>query len=397
MRRALIIGGGIAGTVTAIALKKAGVEPVLHEAYDRTAEGVGAYLTLAVNGLDGLGQLGLKDVVRSKGFDTPRIALHLGNGKKLTELPLGGPTTGDTVSQTITRSDLYLELREEAARQGITVEYNKRLVGAENTGEGVRAQFADGSTAEGDLLIGADGLRSQVRRIIDPDAPAARYLPLLNTGGFAEGIRIDSEPGVMNMVFGKQSFFCYFYHPNGQVGWFANPPRKVKPTRAELAATSGEQWRAELVRLFQPDQMPAVDIIKATPEIYPPWVTYDLPKVPTWHRDRMIIIGDAAHAVSPASGQGASMAIEDALTLGRCLRDVPGISPAFAAYEDLRRERVEAIVAQGKRTGGSKAVGPVGRVIRDFILSRVFSKPAKKDPTEWMWNHHIHWDAPVAA
>ena len=74
MRRALIIGGGIAGTVTAIALKKAGVEPVLHEAYDRTAEGVGAYLTLAVNGLDGLGQLGLKDVVRSKGFDTPRIA-----------------------------------------------------------------------------------------------------------------------------------------------------------------------------------------------------------------------------------------------------------------------------------------------------------------------------------
>jgi 2-polyprenyl-6-methoxyphenol hydroxylase-like FAD-dependent oxidoreductase len=250
------------------------------------------------------------------------MALHLGNGKKLTELPLGGPATGDTVSQTITRSDLYLVLRDEAVRQGITVEYNKRLVRAENTGEGVRAEFADGNTAEGDLLIGADGLRSQVRRIIDPDAPAARYLPLLNTGGFAEGIRIDSEPGVMNMVFGKQSFFCYFYHQNSQVGWFANLPRKVEPTSAELAATSEEQWRAELARLFQPDQTPAVDIIKATPELYRPGVTYDLPKVRTWHRGQMIIIGDAAHAVSPASGQGASMAIEDALTLGRCLRDV---------------------------------------------------------------------------
>jgi 2-polyprenyl-6-methoxyphenol hydroxylase-like FAD-dependent oxidoreductase len=397
MRKALIIGGGIAGTVTAIALKKAGVEPVLYEAYDRTADGVGAYLTLAVNGLNGLGQLGLKDVMRSKGFDTSRIALHLGNGKKLTELPLGGPATGETVSQTIMRSDLYLELRDEAIRQGITIEYNKRLVSAENTGEGVRAEFADGSTAEGDLLIGADGLRSQVRRIIDPDAPAARYLPLLNTGGFAEGIRIDSEPGVMNMVFGKQSFFCYFYHPNGQVGWFANPPRKVEPTSAELAATSGEQWRAELVRLFQQDQTPAVDIIKATREIYRPWVTYDLPKVPTWHRGRMIIVGDAAHAVSPSSGQGASMAIEDALTLARCLRDVSGISPAFTAYENLRRKRVQAIVAQGKKTGGSKAVGPVGRVVRDFVLSRVLSKPAKKDPTKWMWDHRIVWDTPVAA
>jgi 2-polyprenyl-6-methoxyphenol hydroxylase-like FAD-dependent oxidoreductase len=91
------------------------------------------------------------------------------------------------------------------------------------------------------------------------------------------------------------------------------------------------------------------------------------------------------------------MAIEDALTLARCLRDVSGISPAFTAYENLRRRRAQAIVAHGKRTGGSKAVGPVGRVVRDFVLSRVLSKPAKKDPTKWMWDHRIVWDTPVAA
>jgi 2-polyprenyl-6-methoxyphenol hydroxylase-like FAD-dependent oxidoreductase len=398
MKRALVIGGGIAGTVTAIALKKAGLDPVLYEAYDRTADGVGAYLTLAVNGLDTLGELGLRDVVRAKGFDTPRMAMLLGNGKKVAEFPLGGPTTEGTVSQTIIRSDLYLTLRDEAVRQGVTVEYNKRLTNAENHGDGVRATFADGTNADGDLLIGADGLRSQVRRIIDPMAPAARYLPMLNTGGFAEGIRVDSEPGVMNMVFGKRAFFCYFQHPSGQVGWFANPPRKIEPASAELAAITPEEFRAELVELFEADRTPAVDIIKATPKIYPPWVTYDFPTVPNWRTDRMIIVGDAAHAVSPASGQGASMAIEDAVTLGRCLRDIPDLPQALAAYESLRRERVEAVVRQGKRNGSAKVVGPVGRVVRDFFITLIFSRMAgKKDPNEWAWNYRIHWDERVKA
>jgi 2-polyprenyl-6-methoxyphenol hydroxylase-like FAD-dependent oxidoreductase len=108
----------------------------------------------------------------------------------------------------------------------------------------------------------------------------------------------------------------------------------------------------------------------------------------------MIIVGDASHAVSPASGQGASMAIEDAITLGRCLRDEPGIPQAFAAYEELRRTRVEAVVAQGKRNGDEKAPGPVGRIIRDLFLTHAFGKPAagKEDPNEWMWNHRIRWE-----
>src|SRR3989442_10218978 len=97
-------------------------------------------------------------------------------------------------------------------------------------------------------------------------------------------------------------------------------------------AIAADQWRTELLELFERDATPAADIVRATPTIFRGWNTYDFPTVPRWHRDRMIIVGDAPHAASPASGQGASMAIEDAVVLAKCLRDVPGIEAAFAAW-----------------------------------------------------------------
>ncbi|HET6707587.1 FAD-dependent oxidoreductase [Amycolatopsis sp.] len=396
MTRALIIGGGVAGTITAIALHEAGHEPVVFEAYDRDSEGVGAFLTLAVNGLDALLPLGLKDVVRSVGFDSPRMSIGLGNGTRLAEFPLGGALPDGTVSQTVLRSDLYVALRDEAARRGVRVEYGKRLTDASQTNTHVSAKFSDGSHTEGDLLIGADGLRSRVRTIIDPHAPSPRYVRLLNTGGFAEGLDLPDEPGVLNMVFGRRVFFCHVVSPDGRVWWFANPARRTEPTAAELSGLTGENFRKELLDLVARDRTPATEIIRATRRIYPAWPTYDFPTVPVWHRGRMVIIGDAAHATSPAAGQGASMAIEDAVTLGKCLRDVPDVERALAAYEGLRRERVEAVVAAGKRNGDDKVIGPVGRVVRDFFIKRAFSKPFDEDPNAFMWNHHIDWDEKVA-
>ncbi|RSN37397.1 FAD-dependent oxidoreductase [Amycolatopsis sp. WAC 04169] len=395
MAKALIAGGGIAGTITAIALHETGHEPVIHEAYDRTAEGVGAFLTLAVNGLDALGPLGLKGLVKGLGFDTPRIKMQLGDGRELADLALGGQLEDGTVSQTVLRSELYIGLRDEAVRRGIEIRYGKRLADARETGDGVLATFEDGSSAEGDLLIGADGLRSRVRTIIDPKAPSPRYVPLLNTGGLAEGVRLDDEPGVMHMTFGKRLFFSHVVHPDGRVWWFANVPRKREPSPADLAVTT--TWREDLIRGLAVDRTPAVEIVRATREIYRPWATYDFPSVPTWRTDRMVIIGDAAHATSPAAGQGAAMAIEDAVTLARCLRDVPSIPKALAVYEGLRRERVEAVVERGKRNGDDKAAGPVGRVIRDFFLTRAFRNLPKEDPNAFMWRHRIDWDAPVAS
>ncbi len=397
MARILVIGGGIAGTITAIALREVGHEPVLYEAYDRDAEGVGAFLTLAVNGLHALGHVGLTDVIKRVGFDTPKMAISLGDGVPLAEFGMGEPLADGTVSQTVRRSDLYLALRDEAAKRGIRVEYGKRLVAADQTASQVRAEFEDGTEAVGDVLIGADGLRSRVRQQLDPNAPAARYVPLLNTGGFAAGLRLATEPGVMQMIFGKRVFVGYVVHPDGQVWWFANPAHRAEPTAAELSRLTGDEFRATLLGLVADDRTPAAEIIRATEYIHPAWSTYDFPSVPVWRNGRMAIIGDAAHATSPAAGQGAAMAIEDAITLARCLRDLAAPEDALAAYEGLRRERVEAVVARGKQNGDDKITGPIGRIVRDAFLRRAFRKPAREDPNAFMWQYRIDWNAPVEA
>ncbi|MFD4675635.1 FAD-dependent monooxygenase [Lentzea sp. NPDC058450] len=379
---ALVAGGGIAGSAHALALVKAGITPVVYEAYDRTADNAGVFLTLAVNALDALRALDLD--VHDLGFDTPRITITSGSGRRLGELPYG-------TSRTVKRADLYRALREEALLRGVRFEYGKRLADAQDTADGVLATFTDGTTATGDLLVGADGLHSRTREIIDPDAPGARYSGLLNTGGYARGVAVDSEPGMMNALFGRRCFMAYTAHPNGEVWWVANPP---SPT--ELTAITPAEWRSRLTELFRRDRGPAVDIIAATDRIHTGWNTYDLPTMPRWHRGRMIVIGDAAHATAPSIGQGAAMALEDAVVLAMCLRDSPDVTSAFTSYERLRRTRVERVVEQGNRTGGWKALGPVARIPRDLIMS-VAMKRMRHDPSQWIYDHHIDWHEPVSA
>ncbi len=224
----------------------------------------------------------------------------------------------------------------------------------------------------------------------------ARYIPVLNIGGYAGGVRVPAEPGTFRMIFGKRAFFGYAVHPSGEVWWFANPPRADEPTGAELAATSTERWKKMLTDLFDEDDTPAARIVNATPGRLAGWATYDLPSVPTWHRGPIVIVGDAAHAAAPSSGQGASMAIEDAVVLAKCLRDLPDIRQAFAAYERLRRARVERIVAHGARTSNSKAAGPVARVLRDLMMPMVLKRVAGNGTLAWMHDYHIDWHEKVA-
>jgi len=121
-----------------------------------------------------------------------------------------------------------------------------------------------------------------------------------------------------------------------------------------------------------------------------------MPPVPTWHRGRVVLVGDAAHATSPSSGQGASLAIESAVELARCVRDLP-VAQAFVAYEGMRRARVEKVIAQTARVNNDKAPGPVGRVLRDLlfpIAMRTFYDQERM--TGWIHRYAIDWGTPVS-
>ncbi|TDW18667.1 FAD-dependent oxidoreductase [Kribbella kalugense] len=390
--RVLIMGAGVAGTVVALAAQKAGLDPVVYEAYQESA-GLehGIYLGVAVNGLAALRVVDAHQVVLDAGFPSGRMSFFSGTGKKLGAMAMGPVLDDGLVTHTIRRSDLYRGLAAETVRRGIRIEHGKRLTGARPVaGGGVVVEFADGTTAEGDVLVGADGVHSVTRKVIDPANPGPRYTGLGNTGGFARGVELDAEPGSYVMVWGKRCFFGYTVSPDGEIWWFANPPSKAELSPGELRAPG---LRERLVALLAVDRTPGAAIVEASAE-FKLSNQYDLPAVPTWSRGPMVIVGDAAHAVSPASGQGVSLACEDAVTLARCLRDAADVPAALAAYELERRSRVERVVKWGAGMNNTKKQGPVGRVARDLVLPLILKKggsPAELARMNWLFAHQSVW------
>lgn len=397
IRTAVIAGGGIAGPVTAMALQKAGIDATVYEARPADAQDRGVFLTLASNGIDALRVLDADRDVLEAGFPTPAITLRSGTGKRLGETAIGVTLEDGTTSHTLRRADLFGALRDEALARGIRFEHGRKVVSAVSEADGVRVVFADGSEARGDVLIGADGVWSTVRRLVDPGAPSPAYQGLIGTGGYARGVSVDAEPGRFEMIFGKRAFFGMVAAPDGEVWWFANVPRASEPSRGELAAEGGEAWRSRLLELFADDAGPATAVIAATPELEPMSPFHAVPCLPAWQRGRMVVVGDAAHAPSPTSGQGASLSIEDAVVLATCLRDAPTVSEALARFESIRRPRVERIVKWAARMNSSKAAGPVGRVIRDAVLPLMLRAPGAARAQRSMFEHRVEWDARAVA
>jgi 2-polyprenyl-6-methoxyphenol hydroxylase-like FAD-dependent oxidoreductase len=206
------------------------------------------------------------------------------------------------------------------------------------------------------------------------------------------------------MMFGKRCFFGIIPTPTGGAVWFANPPEPQEPAAGRLEQISSRAWRSRLAALLADDRGPVADLarraVRTTPEPMRAWPTYDLPTVPRWHRGAIAIIGDAAHATAPSAGQGAALALEDAVIIAQCLRATADPESAFATFDKLRRKRVEKIVAHGNRGSTSKAVGPAGRVVRDAILPLVFRHLSSNNgaATRWITDHHIDWSStPIAA
>ncbi|XVQ12960.1 FAD-dependent oxidoreductase [Spirillospora sp. CA-255316] len=394
-RTALVIGGGIAGTVAAMALRRAGVEPVVYEAYAGTADGVGGQLTLAPNGLAALEAVGAAEAVRGVGQPMSHSVMLDGAGRRIGVMRgLDGLPPG----QALWRYDLYRVLQDRALEEGVRIEHGRRLVDVEEGPDGITARFADGGTATGDLLVGADGIRSTVRTLIDREAPGPEHVPLLNLGARAD-IAVDAEPETAYFVFGDRAFLGYWVQPDGTTAWFGNVPHREPMTSAQAREVPNEEWMRRLREIYAGDR-PGRELVESTPaeRLFVLGTTQIMPDVPRWHRGRMVLVGDSVHAPSPSSGQGASLAAESAVELARCVRDMPDLGEAFAAYERLRRGRVRRVAARAARTNGSKTLGPAALAMMKLMMpvaTRTFMTPERTLGEEHRFR--IDWAAPVAA
>ena len=387
-RKSLIVGCGIAGPVLAMFLMRAGIDPAIYEGRPEPKDEAGFFLNLAPNGLDVLDTLGIKEDIEAVGTPTTSIVFQNHRARRLGENP--------ETTTLLKRGLLNKVLREQAIRRGVAIEFGKRLKDVEITPQRtVIARFEDGTEARGDFLVGCDGIHSRTRRSIIPDAPEPRYAGIIDTGGFTSTAGVPPSGGVMRMTFGTKGFFGYQVLSSGEIFWFQNSVQATEPDRKKLEAIANDQYRQKLLDMHRHDHKPIAKIIRSTESRIGRWPSYDMPSLPTWHEGPVCLVGDAAHATLPSAGQGASMALEDAIMLAKCLRDLPDAERAFAAFEALRKDRVEELVKAARRNGSRKSpTNALTRGIRDLVLP-FFLKIGVKN-SQRAYSYRVDWDEKVA-
>lgn len=392
-RRAIIIGCGVAGPAIALFLKRAGIEAEIYEAAGPEEAQSGLFLNVARNGLRILQELGADGPIRENGIAMHSMRMTNSKGKLLGVM---GSAAGEPEGYTVKRNVLHGALREEALRQGIKIEFGKRLQSLRTAPDGktVTAYFHDGSSVSGDFAVGCDGIHSQTRKCILPDAPAPTYTGLISFGGYLHR-KVPHVQGAQHLVFGKRAFFGYTVSRSGEIYWFGNIEYPGLPTRRELMSIPQAEWRAKINDLYKDDMDPVPDIVRGTEGDILFYPIYDMPPLAQWHNGPVVLLGDAVHATSPNAGQGASLALEDAMVLAKCVRDFPDLNEAFLRYRDLRKERVERIVKYSRQIGSRKhATNPVQVFFRDLMLP-VFLKQAGKQSNAWLYDYRVDWERPV--
>ncbi len=361
--RVVIAGGGVAGTACAVALAATGAEVTLYEAQADPAGPVGSFLSLAANGLRGLDVLGALDAVRAAGFAVPRQRMWAGNGKLLGDVARARPAQDPMISVTLMRSDLVSVLREQARRAGARIVTGHRL-----TSDDLAAAAADGT----DLVVGADGIWSATRRFLDPAAPDPVYGGQYSVSGVSHGLGL--EPGSWNMIYGRRGAFIYLPAPDGSVWWSAqvSAPRPPGPDADRLD---------QLGALYAAEEQ-VVTILRAADTGHGVTHHHVLAPVPRWHDDRTVLVGDAAHPVG--SGQGASMAIEDAIVLAQELQAKGSVAAALAGYDERRRPRVAKMAKTAASNRDAKVAGPVAARMRNLMMPLFFGRFYEK-ATAWLY------------
>lgn len=363
--RAIIVGGGIGGLTAAIALRQAGHQAVVLErakSIDHVALGAGVHLW--TNALQALQAIDLAGQVAAAGTTVTAHRYLSWQGRPLGSLKvaevsgeLGAPTVG------LSRPELHRTLA--STLQDGVVRFNAEFTGFEQSPRRVVARLADGSEEQGDILIGADGIRSVVRQQLHGPAEP-HYSGITAWRAICDFTSPQVAVGEMCIYWGPGARILH-YHVSGQrLYWLSlvkSPPRQRDPEGASKAAVSAHYlgWPRHVQEMLAATEEAAIlrtDIVDRDP-------------LRRWGQDRVTLLGDAAHPMYPDMAQGAGQAIEDAVSLAAALRDAADPVAALRDYEQRRIRRANGFVKTSRAVNKMSLMrAPVMCAVRNQVALR---------------------------
>jgi 2-polyprenyl-6-methoxyphenol hydroxylase-like FAD-dependent oxidoreductase len=373
--RVLVVGAGVGGLCAARALTASGADVTVFERVDSLERiQVGGAIHIWHNGMRGLQRLGLAEQVEQVGGRAAvveRAEMRNWRGRLITswspkqvEEEVGAPTIG------IVRPELHRVL-VGGLEDGV-LRLGRECVGFDHDG-GVVARFADGAEERGDVLIGADGLRSTVRsQLLGEEAP--RYAGYASCQGIAEYSDEATPAGLFRIVWGPGARFLFYRLDNERLYW-----EGIFATEAGGGDPGGRHKQTVLERFAGWDH-PVEPILAATGEDSI-WRAdaYDRPPTKRWGERAVTLLGDAAHAMTNAAGQGANQTIEDAVVLDRCLAGASDPEAALRAYEGKRIKRANGVNKLAWNLSRlSRWRNPAACALRDNMLTVMFALVAKR-------------------
>lgn len=338
LQKILIVGAGIGGLCTAIALARIGVEvDVIEIKPDNSVPGVG--WGLRTNGLRALREIGLLESTLALGFPTPPLSYYDRNGRHVVDIPYGRQFDGMPNNVQLPRLG-FLEMASAHAREaGCTIKMATTAVDIEPDADGVTVELSDGSSGRYDLVLGFDGINSSIRRYLFGE----KYVPT-PSGGVAWRAPVRAPDTL------KGAMFCHGF--GGKVGFVPlaggmmyvivthyeqGRPRHDPAAFPELMYQRARAMMGDSV--FMADEI--ASLRTATNVAYTPLDTVMVPY--PWHRGRVMIMGDAAHAMTPYLGSGAAMAIEDGVVFAQLLQSDDTLYDVQTKFMARRYPRVKTV------------------------------------------------------
>jgi len=385
IKKILIAGAGIGGLTAASCLMKAGYDVEVYEQAPELSE-IGAGIQLSANAMHVLNYLGLAEAIGKLSVRPSAYVFRLHNtGEIIGQFPLADEherLNGAPYNQ-LHRADLHDLLAAKA--RGFNkdvVRLNRRVVGFEENPAGVELLFADGTRATGDLLIGADGVKSAVRaQIAGADHAAytgdAAWRLTLPAGELPD----DFMGQVMSVWMGPgRHVVCYYLRGGALLNFVGLVETEDISEESWTAKFPWERLKADFAGWHENIQ---TIIDRADKDSCFRWSLYYRPPIATWSTRRATLLGDAVHATLPYLAQGAAMAIEDAAVLTRALQSTDSVADALQLYERNRIDRTSRIVT------GSNANRTLFHMRDQEKLRRAFAERDEgADRNAWLYSYN---------